>query len=91
MNVSTQNIRYIVFLIDSKIKQHDGKIFCSYTEAKQYVQDLVDGCYADKAVIGMFVNDNNAKEIFISHIDSIGFKGDKKNIDQLELFKPVYP
>jgi hypothetical protein len=30
-------IRYIVFLIDSKIKQHDGKVFVSLDEAREYI------------------------------------------------------
>lgn len=43
--------------------------------------------YADKAVIGMFYNDMNAKELLITNIETIGFQGDKKNFTQLNLFK----
>jgi hypothetical protein len=82
-----QSARYIVFLIDSKIKQHDGRIFCSYLEARQYVSDCINEKFCDKAVIGMFVLDTNAKEMLISMVETIGFKGDKNCVSQLELFK----
>jgi hypothetical protein len=42
--------------------------------------------YADKAVIGMFVLDYNSKDMLITMIDTIGFKSDKKQVNQLELF-----
>jgi len=47
-------------LIDSKIKQHDGKIFCSYDEARQYASDCINDKYSDKAVIGLFSLDPNS-------------------------------
>ena len=78
---------YILFLIDSKIKQHDGKIFCSYEEAKQYAIDCINDNYSDKAVIGMFSLDENLKEMLITKVETIGFVGDKKDINQLELFR----
>jgi hypothetical protein len=81
------NLRYILFLIDSKIKQHDGKVFSSYDEARQYAADCINENYCDKAVIGMFNLDSNSKEMLITQIDTIGFTGDKKNINQLELFR----
>lgn len=81
------NLRYILFLIDSKIKQHDGKVFSSYEEARQYASDCINENYCDKAVIGMFNLDPNLKEMLITQIDTIGFTGDKKNINQLELFR----
>lgn len=81
------SLRYILFLIDSKIKQHDGKIFSSYEEAKQYAIDCINDNYSDKAVIGMFSLDENLKEMLITKVETIGFVGDKKDINQLELFR----
>jgi hypothetical protein len=81
------SLRYILFLIDSKIKQHDGKIFCSYDEARQYACDCIIEKYSDKAVIGLFCVDPNAKEMLITMVETIGFSGDKKNINQLQLFR----
>jgi len=79
--------RYILFLIDSKIKQHDGIIFCSYKEAREYAADcLKDNWFCDKAVIGMFSLDTQAKEMRITMVETIGFKADKKNVHQLDLF-----
>ncbi len=83
-----ENARYILFLIDTKIKQHDGKIFCSYKEAKEYaVECLKEDGYCDKAVIGYFVIDPQASEMIITMIETVGFRNDKKNVNQLEMFK----
>lgn len=81
------NARYILFLIDSKIKDHDGKIFCSYKEAKQYANDCISENYCDKAVVGMFLMNPDIQEMNISMVETIGFVGDKKSINQLQLFK----
>jgi hypothetical protein len=81
------SLRYILFLIDSKIKQHDGKIFCSYDEAREYASDCINENYSDKAVIGMFCLDPNSKEMLITMVETIGFSGDKKNVNQLQLFR----
>lgn len=83
----SDNARYILFLIDSKIKDHDGKIFCSLQDAREYAKDTINEKYADKAVIGMFVWNSKAKEMLISMVETIGFKNDKTNIAQMELFK----
>lgn len=81
------SLRYILFLIDSKIKQHDGKIFCSYNEARQYASDCINDNYSDKAVVGMFYLNPNSKEMLITMVETIGFSGDKKNVNQLQLFE----
>lgn len=83
----TDNGRYILFLIDSKMKQHDGKIFISYNAAKEYAVGCLDGIYATKAVIGFFSLNPNSREMFISCVETIGFNGDKKKVNQLELFR----
>ena len=83
----SSSLRYILFLIDSKIKQHDGKIFCSYDEAREYASDCINENYSDKAVIGMFCLDPNSKEMLITMVETIGFSGDKKNVNQLQLFR----
>jgi hypothetical protein len=85
--LDVKSLRYIIFLIDSKIKDHDGKVFCSYLDAKEYARDCMEDNYADKAVIGMFHMDPNHREMLISMVETIGFTGDKKNINQLKLFK----
>lgn len=89
MSNDVTNLRYILFLIDSKIKEHDGKIFSSYKDAKEYATDCINEEYCDKAVIGAFYLDNSIKEMLISNVETIGFTGDKKNVNQLQLFKPV--
>jgi hypothetical protein len=81
-------LRYIVFLIDTKIKDHDGKIYTSYKDAKQFCANTMKEKYADKAVIGMFQVDTNIQEMNISMIETIGFPNDKKAFEQIDLFKP---
>lgn len=80
------NLRYIVFLIDSKFKEHDGKIFSSYADAHEYACDAINENYSDKFVIGMFNFDKDVKDLLISGIETFGFKGDKKNVNQTALF-----
>ena len=76
---------YIVFAIDSKYKDHDGKVFSGYADAKKFAAEIISENYADKAVIGMFIFDGT-KEMHIGMIETIGFTGDKKNVNQLNLF-----
>ena len=90
-NYDVLSLRYILFLIDSKIKQHDGKIFSSYQEAREYAADCIKEKYTDKAVIGMFRLEASAPEMLITMVETIGFPGDRKNVDQLELFTPNLP
>lgn len=85
--LNPSNLRYIVFLIDSKNKQHDGKIFSSHASAKDYAEECVDGVEADKAVIGMFYNDMQVEFMQITMVETIGFHRDKKKVEQLSLFK----
>jgi hypothetical protein len=80
------SLRYILFLIDSKIKEHDGKIYVSYQDAKDYAIDCLQSHYADKVVIGMFSLDAMAEHMQITKVETIGFAGDKKNIHQIALF-----
>lgn len=84
--MKAEKLRYIVFLIDSKIKDHDGKIFCSLQDAKNYVIDGLQDNYSDKAVIGTFYIDLNHKTMLITKVQTFGFYKDKRNINQLELF-----
>jgi hypothetical protein len=87
MLADNTSLRYILFLIDSKIKDHDGKVFCSLQDAREYAQDTIDEKYADKAVIGMFSMNMLSQEMLISMVETIGFSNDKKNVNQLKLFK----
>jgi hypothetical protein len=81
------NLKYIVFLIDSKNKYHDGKIFSDIPSAKGYIYNNLDGFYFDKAVLGCFVNNLDVKELIITYIQTIEFKKNLKNNLQLNLFQ----
>lgn len=69
-----RSLRYILFLIDSKHKEHDGKIFCSHRDALEYAHECIKEKHCDKAVIGMFCINPNAEEMFISMVETIDFK-----------------
>lgn len=84
--MEVENLRYVVFVIDSKYKDHDGKVFATLDAAREFIMYSLCFDYADKAVIGCFYLDNNSKEMNITQIDSVGFKGDKTNINQTKLF-----
>jgi hypothetical protein len=81
-----KSARFIVFLIDTKHKGHHGKIFCLLKDAREYAKDCINEKDADKAVVGMFVW-SEMGNMTISHVETIGFRGDKKRTNQLDLFK----
>lgn len=85
--LDVKNLRYIVFLIDSRVKQHDGYIFSSHKEAEDYANDAIKEKYSSKAVIGLFHIDLHCQEMMITKVDTIGFVGDKKKAHQLDLFQ----
>ncbi len=90
-----KNLRYIVFMLNpdtqqyfgnQRIDTHDGNIFCSLKEAEEYAMQSVEDKQCTRFAIGTFVWDNQAERIAISCIETFGFRNDKKNINQLELF-----
>lgn len=84
MNV--QDLRYIVFVLDSTVDQHDGKVFRSISDAKEFCNDCINDQYGSKFIIGSFVN-NDHEEMNISYIESFGLKTSVKKLTQLDLFK----
>ena len=78
--------RYILFLLDNKYKEHDGIVFKSLVDAKEYVRDCIEDKYCTSFVIGMFNFDHLEERMHISHVESYGMPNDKKRINQLTLF-----
>ncbi len=78
--------RYILFLLDNNHKEHDGIVFKSLVDAKEYARDCVEDKYCTSFVIGMFTFDHLAERMQISYIESYGLPKDKKQINQLTLF-----
>jgi hypothetical protein len=78
-------LHYIVFLLDCKGKNHDGKLLKSYTAAKAFCKDVIDEHYADRIIIGTVMLDGN-EEMNIQLIETVGFKNDVKHFNQLNLF-----
>ena len=77
---------FIVFLLDTKNNQHDGKTFLKIKEAREYVKENIDDLYYDKAIIGFSVLSINTRETSITEIETYGFKNSKKKVEQLRLF-----
>jgi hypothetical protein len=86
--MDTNNTRYILMVIDTKHKDHEGRIFADLNEARRMAEQVLGEGYADKAAIGMFVMDPSAYQMHISHVETMGFQSDRTRIAQLELFKP---
>lgn len=85
-DLKPENLRYIVFCIDSKYKDHDGKVFVSYDAAKAFVNLLLKEKFITRAVIGTILLNPTAQEMNITMIETIGFQGDKKDINKISLF-----
>ena len=83
--MEANKLRYIVMVLDTKSKEHDGKVFASYDEAREFASDYLDDKFCDKIVIGMFYL-SDFKEILITNIETFGFTGDNKNFNQSKLF-----
>ena len=83
--MEANKLRYIVMVLDTKSKEHDGKVFASYDEAREFASDYLNDKFCDKIVIGMFYH-SDFKEILITNIETFGFTGDNKNFNQSKLF-----
>lgn len=79
------DLRFIVFILDSKREAHDGKVFPSLIKAREFVRECIDEKWGNKMIIGSFVNDNS-EEMNIEFIETFGLSTSKSKIDQLELF-----
>lgn len=70
-----------------RIETHDGKIFCSLPDAKEYASDAIKEKYCTRFAIMVFVMEKEAETMGITMVETYGFRNDKKNINQLDLFK----
>lgn len=91
-----QDLRYIVFMLNpntqqyfgnKRINTHDGKIFCSLSDAKEYAVDAIEDNHCTRFAVGVFVLDKQSETMGISSVETFGFRNDKKNINQLDLFQ----
>jgi hypothetical protein len=80
-----RNLKYIVFVLDSKFEQHDGKVFSSLPDAREFVSDCINEKWGNKMIIGTFVL-QDAREMEIEFIETFGLNTSKKKIEQLNLF-----
>jgi len=83
--MDTTQLRYILFMLDSS-SQHDGLIFASLKEAREYAQDAIKEKYCTRFVIGEFINDGKLNHANIHMVETFGFKGDVKHTGQMQLF-----
>ena len=94
--MKVENIRYIVIQLNpdaqqymstgERIDTHDGDIFCSLNEAKEYALESIESNYCTRFAIGMFVMELQSERMSISILETFGFRNDKKNINQLAMF-----
>lgn len=81
LNTDTQQ-----YFGNQRIETHDGNIFCSLKEAQQYAMEAIEEKHCSRFAIGSFTWDNQAERMLINCIETFGFRNDKKNIGQMELF-----
>lgn len=86
MDLNVQQLRYIVFVIDSTFDDHDGKVFSDVRRAREFIKDCTDNEWASKFIIGSFINDGTA-EMEIHFIEEYGYKKKITDKNQLSLFK----
>ncbi|NCB70076.1 MAG: hypothetical protein EOM47_14700 [Bacteroidia bacterium] len=93
--MTEKDLRYIVFMLNPDVQQyfgnkridtHDGEIFSSHKEAKEYAIDAIGQKLCTRFVIGMFVLDAQSNSMTISCVETFGFRNDKKNVTQLSIF-----
>jgi hypothetical protein len=93
--MDAKDLRYIVFMIDpndhqypegKKVDCHMGEVFCNLNDAREYAQDAIKEKFCTRFIIGLFLLDPNAERMGISDVESFGFRHDKKNVNQLQLF-----
>ncbi len=84
-----EDLRFIVFVLDSKIEQHDGKVVTSMDDARKFVKDCIDEKWGEKMIIGSFVFNPDHREMNIGFIETFGLGTSKKNITQLDLFQSL--
>lgn len=82
---NVEDLRFIVFILDSKIEQHDGKVFCTFQDARAFCQDCINDKYGSKFIIGSFVLTTH-REMNIEFIETFGLSTSKKKLEQLDLF-----
>lgn len=70
----------------ARIDTHDGNIFCNIEDTRQYAKDAIDNKQCTRFVIGTFVMDLEKQNMTISLVETFGFKKDKKNVNQLNMF-----
>lgn len=99
-NMEAKDLRFIVFMLnpdipqylkDRRIDTHDGEIFCSIEDAKDYADKALNDKLCTRIVIGVFVMDAQCERMGISCVETFGFRNDKKNTYQLDIFKSKLP
>jgi hypothetical protein len=81
------DLRYIVFCIDSRYKQHEGVIVGSISEARREAQQLLDEYIGTKMILASFLLDPKNPVMYLNEVEVIDSKTSKKKLDQLDLFK----
>lgn len=91
-------IKYLVLLLNpefpsyldnSLVDKHDGEFFSDLLGAKDYAQDAIKHQICTRFVIAEFSFYGHLNRTRLHTVETFGFKNDKKNSNQLELFKNI--
>lgn len=55
-------LRYVVFLMDSKSNDHDGKVFSSIQDVETYIDDAFVDYYCDEVIVASFTDESSRSQ-----------------------------
>lgn len=80
-------IRFIVFLIDSRNNEHDGYIFASIQDARNYAHDSLNDNYCTSAILAEFIFEPEQREMMLHAIETINAKAYSRSKSKAKIFK----
>jgi len=84
-NMKVEDLRYIVFVLDSKIEQHDGKVFLLLGDVRKFIIDCLEQKWGSKIIVGSFVQAYGLS-MNIEFIETIGLPASEKKISKMQIF-----
>jgi hypothetical protein len=84
-SIRVEDLRYIVFVLDSKIEQHDGKVFLYLHDIKKFLTECLEQKWGSKIIIGSF-SEAYGYSRNIEFIETLGLPASVKKIEELKIF-----
>ena len=85
--MSESDLRYIVFVIDGRMKQHEGVIVTSLQDARREAQEQLREMQGTKMILASFILDPKNPYMYLHEVEVIDSKTSERKLNQLNLFK----